>query len=204
MRKILLSLFLMMPIIVNTSTEIDSYDLTELTIQMNREINNYKEMVRLDSMKRATMQHIKVFLYALGQRESSNNPDTFNTLGYIGKYQFGKLALKDVGLDHVSYEKFVEDRSIFPEELQDSAVIKLMKLNEKRLEQLIDKYEHKVIAGIYITRSGILAAAHLSGARNVQKFFRSNGHHNPADAYGTKLSDYLKEFSGYNIDLAYL
>ena len=51
MRKILF-LFLMMPIIVNTSTEIDSYDLTELTIQMNREINNYKEMVRLDSMKR--------------------------------------------------------------------------------------------------------------------------------------------------------
>lgn len=204
MRKLLLFLFLMMPVIVNTSTEIDSYDLTELTIQMNQEINKHREMVRLDSMKRETMQHVKVFLYALGQRESSNNPDTFNTLGYIGKYQFGKLALKDVGLGHVSYEKFVEDRSIFPEELQDSAVIKLMKLNEKRLEQLIDKYEHQVVAGIYVTRSGILAAAHLSGARNVQKFLRSNGRHNPADAYGTRLSDYLREFSGYNIDLAYL
>ena len=37
------------------------------------------------------------FLDALGERESSGDYGVVNTLGYLGKYQFGELALIDVG-----------------------------------------------------------------------------------------------------------
>jgi hypothetical protein len=40
----------------------------------------------------------------------------------------------------------------------------------------------KTINGIKVTESGILAAAHLSGAGNVKKFLRSNGSHSFSDA----------------------
>ena len=37
------------------------------------------------------------FLDALGERESSGNYGAVNTLGFLGKYQFGEAALTDVG-----------------------------------------------------------------------------------------------------------
>ena len=57
----------------------------------------------------------------------------------------------------------------------------------------------KSMNGIKITESGILAAAHLSGAGNVKKFLRSNGAHNFSDAYGSSIKSYLKKFSGYDV-----
>ena len=41
----------------------------------------------------------------LGARESSNKYYEINQLGYIGKYQFGELAFKDVGSPSYQYFK---------------------------------------------------------------------------------------------------
>ena len=49
-----------------------------------------------------------------------------------------------------------------------------------------------------VTKSGMLAAAHLAGAYGVKKYFASNGRFNPKDACGTSLEKYLLLFSGYN------
>ena len=38
------------------------------------------------------------FVNALGERESGNNYHIKNTLGYLGRWQFGKMRLTDVGL----------------------------------------------------------------------------------------------------------
>ena len=57
----------------------------------------------------------------------------------------------------------------------------------------------KTINGIKITESGILAAAHLSGAGNVKKFLRSNGAQRFSDAYGATIQSYMKRFSGYDV-----
>ena len=64
---------------------------------------------------------------------------------------------------------------------------------------LIDVYDT-----IYVSESGILAAAHLSGAGNVKKFFKhleADSLHNPKDKLGTSLLDYLSKFSGYDLAL---
>ena len=43
------------------------------------------------------MKNTKQFYKHLAFKESSNNPKTISTLGYIGLYQMGEDALIDVG-----------------------------------------------------------------------------------------------------------
>lgn len=131
------------------------------------------------------------FKEAVGFKESQGNYTTVNTLGYLGKYQFGKSTL----------ERFkIYDTQLFlnTPELQEDAFIALCSLNKWILRKDIKRSVGKKINGIKITESGILAAAHLSGAGNVKKYLRSNGESRFKDAYGSSIQHYLKEFSGYN------
>jgi hypothetical protein len=90
-----------------------------------------------------------------------------NRFGYLGKYQFGRKTLNAIGFENVSNREFLANPSI-----QEKAMLTLLKRNKHTLRKEIAKYSGKVINGIYITESGILAAAHLAGAGNVKKFFR--------------------------------
>ena len=138
------------------------------------------------------------FLKALAEKESTNDPTKINKLGYIGKYQFGEIALKDIKADKkINYKNFKKNHKIWPEKEQDKAMIKLMKRNIKYLGDYLKDYDGKIIADIEMTKSGMLAAAHLLGASNVKKFINTNGKHNPKDGFGTKLTDYIKKFNGY-------
>jgi len=167
-------------------------------------IKELRDIEEMYNFKMLNHKGLEDFLNEIGQRESSNDPRAINTYGYIGRFQFGKAALKDVGYEHISIEKFKSDTTIFTPEEQYDAMIKYMKLNKRRLDKLINKYNGKVINGIKITESGILAASHLSGAGSVQKFLRSGGKYNPSDGYGTKLVDYLSKFSKHNFNLDYV
>ncbi|MDA8762541.1 peptidoglycan-binding protein LysM, partial [Flavobacteriaceae bacterium] len=73
------------------------------------------------------------------------------------------------------------------------------KVNRWILRRDIKRSVGKTINGIKITESGILAAAHLSGAGNVKKYLRSNGSINLSDAYGTSIESYMKIFAGYDV-----
>jgi hypothetical protein len=136
------------------------------------------------------------FLDALAQRESSGRADVINSYGAMGKYQFTKSTLKSLGYD-VSVRKFANNPGEFSLKMQEEAVRKLIKSNSKVLEDVINKYSGRVYKGILISKSGIIAAAHLAGAFNVKKFFKYG--YDPHDAYGTNLTDYLKRFSGYDL-----
>ena len=131
------------------------------------------------------------FKQAIGFRESENKYKTVNSLGYLGKYQFGIETLKSVG---------IYDRSAFlnSPELQEKAFVALLAKNKWELKKEIEKHEGTIINGIRITESGILAAAHLGGAGSVKKFFRHNGKRNFRDAYGTSITSYMKIFGGYD------
>jgi len=133
------------------------------------------------------------FLDAIGQRESSNRYDVVNSYGYMGKYQFGSKTLKGLGYK-VSKEEFLNNP-----ELQEQAMLDLLKHNKKKLKRFIDKYEGKTVHGIYITESGILAAAHLAGQGNVRKFFRKG--YEFKDGFGTKMTSYMSQFGGYNLNI---
>jgi hypothetical protein len=67
----------------------------------------------------------------------------------------------------------------------------------------LDQYIGKEVGGIEITASGLLAGAHLRGvAGGVKKYLESDGKDDPTDANGTRVSEYLKKFKGYEVPYA--
>jgi len=132
------------------------------------------------------------FKEALAFNESQGDYFTINTLGYLGKYQFGIGTLQLVGVYNAT--RFLNDPR-----LQEKVFRTNIARNKWILRKDIRRYVGKRIRGIEISESGILAAAHLAGPGNVMKYLRTYGKLDVKDAYGTSLSDYLKKFSGYDI-----
>jgi len=131
------------------------------------------------------------FKEAVGFKESRGHYETVNKYGYLGKYQFAKATLRMIGINDP--EAFLKDAH-----LQEKAFMAYASRNKWILRRDIKRFEGKVINGIIITESGILAAAHLGGAGNVKKYLRSGGEVGFNDAFGTSISYYLKKFSGYD------
>jgi len=135
------------------------------------------------------------FKEAVAFKESQGKYRLVNSLGYMGKYQFGSKALRAIG---VKNEKaFLKDPA-----LQEKAFIALLSINKWILRNEIERYEGKIVNGVEVTESGILAAAHLGGAGSVKNFFKNKGNRHFRDAYGTSLKSYMKAFGGY--DLSYI
>lgn len=136
----------------------------------------------------------KLFLSAIAYRESSNRYDVVNRWGYMGKYQFGRATLNNLGYESVTNEQFLSSPKI-----QEEAMMKLLKSNQYILRREIRKYSGTSIHGVYITESGLLAAAHLAGPGNVKKWLKRGERFR--DGLGTDLVDYLQLFSNYNITI---
>ena len=132
------------------------------------------------------------FKEAVAFKESQGKYTVVNTLGYLGKYQFGRTTLER--FDIYDTKAFLKNP-----ELQEKAFTALCSVNKWILRRDIKNSVGKTINGIKITESGILAAAHLSGAGNVKKFLRSNGAQRFSDAYGATIQSYMKRFSGYDV-----
>ena len=137
-------------------------------------------------------RNFMAFKEAVAFKESQGKYTVVNTLGYLGKYQFGKSTLK-------RFKIYNTNAFLKNPELQEKAFIALCKVNKWILRKDIKRYVDKSINGIKVTESGILAAAHLSGAGNVKKFLRSNGTIGFSDAYGSTIELYLKRFSNYDV-----
>jgi hypothetical protein len=132
------------------------------------------------------------FKEAVAFKESQGKYNVINTLGYLGKYQFGRTTLERFRI--YDTQKFLKNP-----ELQEKAFAAYCSVNKWILRKDIRRSVGKTINGIKITESGILAAAHLSGAGNVKKYLRSNGQIHFSDAYGSTVQSYLKKFAGYNV-----
>jgi len=133
------------------------------------------------------------FLKDIGFRESSNNYHAVNQFGYLGKYQFGRKTLDGLGYKDVTNREFLENES-----LQEEAMYALLTHNRKVLRRQISKYVGTTVAGVYITESGLLAAAHLAGPGNVRKFLRKG--YEFKDGNGTKMTSYMIKFSNYRLE----
>ena len=131
------------------------------------------------------------FKEALAWKESQGKYSLINSLGYMGKYQFGRAALSAIGI-HDSSEFLRNPR------MQEKAFKVLLAKNKWELRKEIKAYDGKVINGVAITESGLLAAAHLGGAGSVKKFLKNKGKRTIKDNYGTSLESYMKKFGGYD------
>jgi len=166
------------------------------------QITTYEKQLKihtrwLEQKKLRQEQQLESFLFHLSLRESAHKWKIINRLGYMGKYQFGNDALSDIGFKHITTRRFRRNPNIFPIHLQDIAVKRYMYFNANLLQKHM-KYIGCTINGVMITKSGLLAAAHLGGAGNVKEFLESEGEINFADDNETKLTEYLETFKNYN------
>ena len=137
--------------------------------------------------------NLDTFLYDMAERESSNRYDIVNQYGYMGAYQFGSQTLKDLGYK-VTRKEFLNNPT-----LQEEAMLKLLKANKHTLRRQIKKYDGKLVNGVLVTESGLLAAAHLVGAGTVRKWVRNGKKY--TDGNGVDLTSYLVKFNGYYLNI---
>lgn len=130
------------------------------------------------------------FKEAVAFKESQGKYSKVNSLGYMGKYQFGLKTLHTIGItDSAAFMRSPR--------MQEQAFVALLSKNKWELKDEIQKYSGRVISGVTVTESGILAAAHLGGAGSVRRFLRTNGERKCKDDYGTSVKSYMKDFGGY-------
>lgn len=132
------------------------------------------------------------FAQKMAYKESRGILHLVNPYGYMGKYQFGRSTLRTVGI--YDFQEFLRNAR-----WQDEAFKALIARNKWELRKEIPKYTGRVINGVEITESGLIAAAHLGGASSVKKYLRSNGRSGFKDGFGTSLSSYIRKFSNYDI-----
>lgn len=172
----------------------DSYDLYANSTDVSHEMSYV-----FPSQNPQDYNHLKVpftgkffigFKEALAFKESQGKYHKINSLGYMGKYQFGRDALASIG---------IHDSAAFLRnpKLQEKAFVTLLSKNKADLQDEINQFEGQTIAGVKITESGILAAAHLGGARSVKRFLNSNGKKKCHDEYGSSVKSYMRDFAGY-------
>jgi hypothetical protein len=154
------------------------------------------------------------FLNALARRESSLNAQAQNRYGYVGLFQMGEAALIDAGFYRpdgtgnndwrgswtgaggiTSLREFKDHP-----EAQVAAVTAYHQRLWTTIQRLgLDRYLGQSIAGVEMTRSGMIAAAHLVGLGNLAAFLRSDGTTVPRDGNGTTLTEYAARFGGYEL-----
>jgi hypothetical protein len=153
------------------------------------------------------------FRYDLGKSESSNNYSIVNTLGFLGRYQFGMARLCDFGLtkriegktgfdneDFEWCEGYYKEKFLSDHDLQDE-------IFDKHLENIYSnimrfglyKYIDFTVKGIKITLSGMIAGCHLGGVGGVKTFLTTGV--SAKDAYGGSIENYIKKFAGYNMSI---
>ena len=142
------------------------------------------------------------FYRDLAMKESSNNHKIVNRLGYMGLYQMGTASLIDAGyIDRKdrktwtgkygihSREDFLNDRQV-----QEIAIREYHEIVWRYLAP-VHKYEGETIAGITLSKAGMISAAHLVGQLKLMDFIFSNGKINERDKNEVPGSQYLEGFS---------
>ena len=175
----------------NTEKESNEIDLVDILKEQELEKQCLIDSIKLQEIYYT--EELNNFLTDIGFRESGNRYDIINKWGYMGKYQFGKSTLKGLGFK-VTKKEFLSNP-----QLQEEAMMALLLHNKEKLQKYIDVFDGQTINGMLITESGILAAAHLGGQGSVKRYFKHGKVFR--DGYGTKITSYMKKFSGYDIQL---
>jgi len=173
---------------------------------------------------------VKKFMQALADKESTNDADTINSLGYMGKYQFGEIALKDIlkklpGESNEEYESRIKnywprnfgkikteaDFNFFKSKFSNKGTAFWPEHKQDlAMKQLLKN--NKAYLGDYInkwvgkSKKGvkITLSGLLAGAHLLGpsnvKKFLDQGVV-AKDGYGTPITEYIEKFGGYNISL---
>lgn len=146
--------------------------------------------------------------------------------GFIGYFQFGEGALFDLGYFKPPYTFSNDSDSLFQKSFSvndwsgswtglDNVTSKSIFLKDRTIQikafnswintlcnrlrsQNVNEFYGVRINGVEITESGCIAGAHLKGPKYVLEFVQGVG--NQADAFGTKVGEYISLFAHYDLE----
>jgi hypothetical protein len=152
----------------------------------------------------------EAFRLAMGKSESGNNYRIVNSLGYLGYYQFGMARLCDLGYTKRIKKGWSNDCFKWRHHLTDDTFLNAPKLQDKifkehvedlvvRINKYCSIYLGKRVNGVRVTRSGLVAGAHLGGLGGVKRFLTTG--FDPKDVIsGVPMTSYIKKFAGYDLN----
>ena len=179
-----------------SSTTVTSVGIDTLPPLWKMSINhfpNYKKPV-VKPTRIKLRGDIKAFLAHMGKIEGLGSYETISKRGYLGLYQFHPKTLRAMGVD-VSADEFLQNPR-----LQDSVMIAWLRDNARTLRGLIRKYNGTEYEGVYVTKAGILAGAHLVGPGGMLAFFYPDKYDfRTVDGNGVHVSEYMKKFAHYDL-----
>jgi hypothetical protein len=144
------------------------------------------------------------FPRSLIQSESGGNWQAQNNVtgaggmpGHFGRLQFGQARLQDAmnaGAipQGTTPQIFMADPGL----QQQAEAWHFSDIDQNIKNSGLDRAIGATIKGIPVTQDGMRAVAHLGGSGGLAKFIQTGGQYDPADANGTRLSDYLKAHAG--------
>lgn len=142
------------------------------------------------------------FRKAMRESESSNRSGILNDISggrqMKGAYQFGDARLAD--FRNATGEDFTVDQFLSDIDLQN----RVMDWHEQdiidyAMKRGLDRFMGQQVGGVQVDPAAVVAMAHLAGRSGMADFLESGGEYNPADDYGTRISDYGNKFSGMSL-----
>jgi|TARA_R110002167_G_C12550277_1_gene640784 hypothetical protein len=136
------------------------------------------------------------------QSESSRDYGNLNNISggrqVAGGYQFRKKRIKDYS--KATGEKFTNEEFLKDAEMQE----RVMDWHEQdiinyAMNNGLDQFIGQEINGVPVDMSAIVGMGHLGGRLGMRQFLQSGGEDDPADDYGTRISDYGKKFAGQSL-----
>jgi hypothetical protein len=113
---------------------------------------------------------------------------------YWGLYQIGREERRVAGYGDMPMAVYLNHP-----EIQDLCMIELLKYNKKQMRHVIDKYSGRIVDGILVTESGVLALCHVAGCGGASQYL-SSGIIPERDANGNPIRSFLK-LGGYDLRL---
>lgn len=154
----------------------------------------------LDRQRARTGRIANVYESIFGT-ESGGNFDAANDEGYMGRGQFGQDRLDDWSRANGTPRITTAEFRANPDLQRDIEQWHFADVNGFIDKNGLAEYEGQTIGGVPITRSGLIAMAHLGGSEGMKRFLESGGRYNPADSNGTKLSDYARTHGGLSTEM---
>lgn len=118
-------------------------------------------------------------------------------VGHFGRLQFGQARLEEAAAAGAipagtSPQQFMQS----PELQQAAERWHFGDIDQNIKANGYDRLVGQPINGVPVTIDGLRAVAHLGGVQGMKRFVETGGRYNPADANGTRLSDYFARHGG--------
>ena len=131
-----------------------------------------------------------------GNFQATNDVEGSGGRGHFGLVQFSRDRLSEAiaggAIGQMSPEEFTanDDAQVAATNWHFNDIDNYIK------DRGLGSYVGREVNGAALSMNSLRAMAHLGGRNGMQRYLESNGQYNPADAFGTSLSDYASQHAG--------